>query len=251
MMTMFRLPMALFLLAAAAFSQPPPKFEVASIKPNTSADHNSTWRSGTDRFTGENIPIRFLIMTAFRIKESQLAGLPGWTGIAKYDIEAKAEGTPSQEQIYGMLQSLLAERFQLKYHRAKKTMSVFALVPAKGGIKVELSKEGPCPLPPPNYCGQWFSGSNHADGTRLMMPQLADALTFNLDRIVVDKTGFKKTFDVKLTWSAEPDPADKTDVSEGPSIFTAVQEQLGLRLEAAKAPVDVLVVDHLERPSEN
>jgi uncharacterized protein (TIGR03435 family) len=84
-----------------------------------------------------------------------------------------------------------------------------------------------------------------------MMPQLADALTFNLDRIVVDKTGFKKTFDVKLTWSAEPDPADKTDVSEGPSIFTAVQEQLGLRLEAAKAPVDVLVVDHLERPSEN
>src|SRR5205823_4146538 len=108
-----------------------------------------------------NIPIKFLIMTAFRIKESQLTGLPGWTDDAKYDIVAKAEGTPSLEQIYGMLQSLLTDRFQLQYHHTKKTMSVYALVPAKGGIKAEASKEGACPLPPPNYCGQWFAGRNH------------------------------------------------------------------------------------------
>jgi uncharacterized protein (TIGR03435 family) len=244
---------AAMLVAAAAFGQQPFKFDVASIKPNTSAGNNATWRfGGTSTFTGENISIRFLILTAFRIKESQLAGLPGWTDGAKYDIVAKSEAKLTQEQIYGMLQSLLTDRFQLKYHRTKKTMPVFALVPAKSGIKVTESKDGPCPLPPPNFCGQWYSRRNQIDGTRLMMSQLADALTFNLeDRIVVDKTGYKKTFDVKLTWSPDPDAGDKNDTPEGPSLFTAVQEQLGLRLEAAKAPVEVIVVDHIEKPTEN
>lgn len=240
------------LVAAAALAQQPSKFDVVSIKPNTSAGNNTTWRfGGTGTFTGENVPIRFLIMTAFRIKESQLTGLPGWTDGAKYDIVAKSEVKLTQEQIYGMLQSLLTDRFQLNYHHTKKTMPVFAMVRAKGGLKVTASKDGPCPLPAPNYCGQWYSGRNQMNGTRLMMAQLADGLTFNLDRIVVDKTGYNKTFDMKLTWSPDPDPGDKTDVPEGPSLFTAVQEQLGIRLEASKAPVDIIVVDHVEKPTEN
>jgi uncharacterized protein (TIGR03435 family) len=243
---------ALALVAAAGLvlAQQPPKFEVASIKPNKSADNNGTWRyddHGT--FTGENIPVKFLIMTAFKLKESQLSSLPAWTDSEKYDIEAKVEGKTSQEQIVAMLQDLLADRFNFKYHRAKKTMAVYSLVQTKGGIKATGAADGPCPNDA--ICGAWFARRNQIEGTRITMSQLADALTFQLDRIVVDKTGLRKTFDIKLTWSPDPDPGEKSDDGDGASIFTAVQEQLGLKLEAAKAPVDILIVDRIERPSEN
>jgi uncharacterized protein (TIGR03435 family) len=235
---------AFFLCLEVASAQEPLKFEVASIKANKSTNNNGTWRTGDNgRFIGENIPLEFLVLTAFKLKESQLANLPGWADSEKYDIEAKVEGKATQDETSVMLQSLLVDRFNLKYHREKKTMAVYSIVAAKGGVKAKESKDGPCPTTA--ICGSWFARSNQIEGTRITMPQLADALTFQLDRIVVDKTGVRKTFDIKLTWSSDPDD------TEGASIFTAVQEQLGLKLEAAKAPVEVLVVDHIERPSEN
>jgi uncharacterized protein (TIGR03435 family) len=251
MMAMFLRLTSAILIAGAALAQRPPAFGAASIKPNKSAERNATWRwAPGGRFIGDNIRIKFLIMTAFKLKESQVAGIPNWTDGEKYDIQAKAEGNPTPDQTLAMVQALLMDRFHLKYHRAKKEVSVYALVPAKSGVKVKDAKDGPCPSAT-EFCGNWFARRAQIEGARLKMPQLADALALQLDRIVVDKTGFTNTFDLLLTWSPDPDPGDKPDAGEGPSIFTAVQEQLGLRLEASKAPVDILVVDHIEKPTEN
>jgi len=242
MMTMPRLLIAIALVSLALAQQP--SFEVASIKPNKSAGNNGTWRSGDNgRFTGENIPVDLLIVTAFKLKESQLSNLPKWAESEKYDIEAKTTGKASQDQMIAMLQALLRDRFSLKYHRAKKTMPVYSLVVGKSGIKAAASNDGPCPTDA--ICGSWFSRRNQIEGKRITMTQLADALTFQLDRIVIDKSGLHKTFDILLTWSPDQD-----DI-EGPSIFTAVQEQLGVKLEASKAPVDMFVIDHIETPSDN
>ena len=243
---------ALVLVATAGLvlAQQAPKFEVASIKPNKSAEDNGTWSYGDNgRFLGENIPVKFLVLTAFKLKESQLSGLPRWAESEKYDIEAKVEGRASQDQTFAMLQDLLADRFHFQSHRAKKTMPVYSLVQAKRGVKATESANGPCPKDA--TCGAWFASRNQIGGMRITMSQVAAALTFDLDRVVVDKTGLHKTFDVKLTWSPDPGAGEKSDDDEGGSIFTAIQEQLGLRLEAAKAPVEILVVDHIERPSEN
>jgi uncharacterized protein (TIGR03435 family) len=161
---MMAMPKALIaiVLSSLALAQQP-SFEVATIKPNKSAENNSTWRSGDNgRFSGENIPIKFLIMTAFKLKESQIGDLPKWTESEKYDIEAKATGKTSQDQMFSMLQDLLHDRFNLRYHRAKKTMSVYMLVAAKGGVKAKESKEEPCPAD--MMCGSVFSRRNQIEG---------------------------------------------------------------------------------------
>lgn len=239
-------------IAAAGFlfAQQHPEFEVASIKPNKSLNNGGTWKyDDRGRFIGENIPVKFLITTAFRLKDCQLKNLPGWTDSEKYDIEAKVDGKASQDQNVAMLQGLLADRFNFKYHRARETMPVFALVQARGGMKATESGSGPCP--DNAVCGAWFAYRNQIEGKRITTSQVADALTFELDRVVIDQTGLHKTFDIKLTWSPDTDQNGKSDDGEGASIFTAIQEQLGLKLRAAKAPVDIIVVDRIERPSPN
>jgi uncharacterized protein (TIGR03435 family) len=239
----------------------PPQFEVASIKPSKSADLGGTWRVAPGgRFTGENIPLKFLLTTAYHLKESQISGIPsGWTESEKYDIIAKGEGNPTQEQMIAMLQGLLADRFKLKYHQVTKEMPVYALVTAKGGIKLRESREGSCVVPgadvppvapgqrPPDFCGTFFARGSQIDGTRIAMAQFIVALDTQLDRPIVDKTGLAGAWDVHLVWG----PDDSPDNDAGPSIYTALQEQLGLRLEATKGAVPVLVIDHIERPSEN
>ena len=237
-----------------------PQFEVASIKPNKSADLGGTWRVAPGgRFTGENIPLKFLLTTAYHLKESQISGIPGWTESEKYDIVAKGEGNPTQEQMIAMLQGLLGDRFKLTYHQVTRELPVFTLVVAKNGIKLRESGEGSCVVPgadvppvapgqrPPDFCGTFFARRSRIDGTRITISQLIVALDTQLDRPLIDKTGLTGAWDVHLVWS----PDDGPDNDTGPSIYTALQEQLGLRLEATKGPVPVLVIDHIERPSEN
>jgi uncharacterized protein (TIGR03435 family) len=246
--------------ARAQVQPAPPQFEVASIRPNRSADRGGTWRFAPGRrFTGENIPLKFLLTTAYQLKESQISGIPSWADSEKYDIVAKGEGSPSQDQMIAMLQGLLADRFKLKYHQVAKELPVYALVVAKGGIKLQESKEGSCVVPgpgdaliepgqrSPNFCGTYFWRRNQVAGTRITMSQLIVALDGQLDRPLIDKTGLSGVWDVHLVWS----PDDAPDDNAGPSIYTALQEQLGLRLEATKGAVPVLVIDHIERPSEN
>jgi uncharacterized protein (TIGR03435 family) len=255
--------LAVFLVASqVCFAQP--QFEVASIKRNVSPDRNSTWRTTPGgRFTGENINLVFLLMTAYKIRDSQVSGAPGWFESEKYDILAKGEGNPNPDQLMKMLQALLLDRFKLKYHWIAKQLPVYALVPAKNGIKLKESKEGSCQdagpdqkqAPPDQpqqaWCGTYFSRRNQLEGTRITMAQFIAALEFQLDRPVIDKTRLTVPFDVHLEWTPEETAADGPTDIPGPSIFTAVQEQLGLKLESQKGPVNTLVIDYIEKPGEN
>jgi len=223
-----------------------------------------------------NLTPRRLILIAYDIQDYQLVGAPRWIDSENYDIEAKADGNPSVQQMEGpMLQALLEERFKLSLHRETRELAVYKLSVGKSGAKLQASQEGNCtpyvtdappPIakpgePPPSFCGfqrTTAEGLNRSlNGKAVTMADLAKTLsrtyTAMLGRNVIDGTGLKGTFDVRLTWAMDSDGprSDNPPDSVGPSIFTALQEQLGLKLEATKGPVDVLVIDHIEKPSGN
>lgn len=247
---------------AFAQQQPRPSFEVASIKPNNSPSGNGGLRFDPGALTAENVGLRFLITWGYNVKMFQLTGGPGWMESAKFDIAAKAEGNASSERLRLMLQSLLEERFKLQLRHETKIQSVYSLVPAKSGIKLResradceaLAREQQAGQLSRRNCGTW-SGSDHEfTGTKISMAQFVEGLSQMLEFPVIDKTGFAGNFDVRLAWSGS-DPVAAPDGVAGktadPAIFTALREQLGLKLESAKGPVEVLVVDHLEHPSGN
>jgi uncharacterized protein (TIGR03435 family) len=266
-----------------------PQFEVASIKPNTSASGTMKFPFPSGgRFTATNLNLKVLISFAYKVQGFEVSGGPAWIGSDRYDVTAKAaDGNIGVEQYRLMLQALLADRFKLAVHRETKEMPVYALLPGKGGPRLPESKPGNCATPGPNSapppsgltgplygglsqsplpaCGGFFTGPSSLDGRKMAMPQFVDALSIVLGRRAIDKTGFTGTFDIHLEFSPEgtaldrggpgdvalPVNAGNPDTSR-PSIFTAVQEQLGLKLESQKAPAEVLVIDHVERvPTEN
>jgi uncharacterized protein (TIGR03435 family) len=159
-----------------------------------------------------------------------------------------------------MLQSLLADRFGLALHRESREMPVYFLTAAKGGLKL-ASAEGSCVKPDPNmppagrklpFCGSVRSGPAGMDAWKINIKTLASNLSGALGRSVIDKTIFQGTFDVHLEFARDQVGTHPPETDSGaPSLFTAVQEQLGLKLESGKAPVEVLVIDHVEKPSEN
>jgi uncharacterized protein (TIGR03435 family) len=213
----------------------------------------------------------------------QVLGGPGWIDSDRYDIVAKAEGNPPRTQLYGpMLRALLEDRFQLKVHRETKEVPVYFLTIAKGGTRLQPAKEGSCistdinhPLPQPapgqaspRACGSQVTGSNGTfDMYGATMASLCIQLGIRLDRDVIDKTGIAGMFDIHLEVSradlaprvlaggavgqVEPSTPVVAPDSTGPSIFTALQQQLGLKLESGRGPVEFLVIDHVEKPSEN
>jgi len=215
-----------------------------------------------------------LIAIAYKVPNFEISGGPGWADSAGFDIEAKAADSKiGLEDLRPLLQSLLEDRFQLKVHRETKEASIYALQVAKNGPKLPDAKEGGCtemkpdqPLPPPpppgqyppTPCGGFFMGPNHLVGGKISMTQFVNALTNITGRPVVDKTGFTGTFDVSIDFSPEgtalmrgiPGPPPQLDNS-GPSLFTVLQDQLGLRLESEKGPEQIIVIDHAEKPSEN
>jgi len=245
--------------------QPEPvRFEVASIKPNKSAEHNTNWNfDANGHFSGTNVPVRFLITMAYMLKDTQLSGLPGWADSEKYDLQTKAEGPIHEDQIYVMLRSLLADRFGLQSHWVMKNQSVYALSITRGGAKLQLSKKGSCVVAgpdnppvqpgdkPPDYCGTYFWRGGEINGFRITISQLLVALGNQLDYPVIDRTGLKGAYDIHFSFNPDEVTNDGPDNSAGASIFTSLQEQLGLKLQSTKGPVSVLVIDHIERPSEN
>jgi uncharacterized protein (TIGR03435 family) len=255
------------------------EFEVASIKPNTSASGTMKFPFPSGgRFTATNLNLKTLISFAYKVQGFEVSGGPGWIGSDRYDVTAKAaDSNIGAEQYRLMLQALLADRFKLAAHRETKEMPVYAVLAAKNGPNLPESKPGSCATfgpnsapPPPGQsplpaCGGFFTGPSSLDGRKMTMAQFLDALSIVLGRRVVDKTGFAGTFDIHLEFSPEgtaldrrgpgdvglPVNAGNPDTSR-PSIFTAVQEQLGLKLESQKAPAEVLVIDRVERvPTEN
>jgi len=272
-----------FVLTGLAMAQAPaarPQFEVASVKPNTSGTPNDRINGplGGNRFAATNINLRLLITLAYNVKNFEISGGNGVVDTGRYDIEARAaEARPGEEQARLMLQALLADRFQLMVHRETKEVPVYVLVPVKGGAKLAEPKEGSCikfdpasppppptpGQPPPKFCGGFMMGPNTLRGGRISMKQFAEGLSNILGRPIIDKTGYTGTLDVALEFSQEgvdmvglfggapfivgKPPDDDTK----PSIFTALQDQLGLKLESQKGPAQILVVDHAEKASEN
>jgi uncharacterized protein (TIGR03435 family) len=271
--------------AAVSLSQTPsptahPGFEVASIKPNSSGSGAAYIQPlPGSRLVMKNFSVLQLILSAYGVQSYQISGDPPWISSDHYDIQAKSEGNASVQQMEGpMLQALLEDRFKLMLHRETRQLPVYELTVAKGGVKLERSKEGTCipysvdsPPPPPiapgaprpNFCGYPRSGgeglNRTLDGAGVSMTVLASRLSPNyvaqLGRTIIDRTGLIGTFDVHLKWTMDASAGAASpgisDDSTGPSIFTALQEQLGLKLESAKGPVEVLVIDHVEKPSAN
>ncbi len=269
----------------------PQSFEVASIKP--SAEDGRRVMVGISpggRYTATGVSVKFLIQQAYDIRDFQISGGPGWLSSERYDIVAKAE-TPdlNRDKIRVLLQSLLAERFNLKVHRETKELPIYALVVVKGGHKLHKSEIQTDPIgsPPPEASQRGEPGvSAHAAGGRpspgpkgarisfrrgqvdaQMAPlsELVSLLASQLGRTVVDKTGLEGKYDFRLEWTPDESLRGAGPFGEGPSheaatpaadasapsIFTALQEQLGLRLEPQKGPVEILVIDHIDKASAN
>ena len=264
-------------------SVPLPSFEVASIKPNRSGELRISIGFQPGRFTTTGTTVKQLIALAYDVRDIQVSGGPSWIDSERYDIEAKEPDSvveelpklPSDqrgEQLHLLVQSLLADRFKLKLRHESKELPVYALVIAKNGPKLQESKPGdtyPNGMKGPDGRGQagmMRTGPGELTGQGLPTESLARLLSQQLGRTVLDQTGLKGNYDFTLKWTPDqssaavpvgPD-AGKTGAdtapspeSSGPSIFAAIQEQLGLKLESRKGPVDNLVIDHVERPSEN
>ena len=261
--------------ACLAFAQssrvPREQFEVASLKPNKSAGNvTKLLFRGGGRFSATNASLKNLIGYAYKAQYFAISGGPAWIDDDRYDIEAEAEdSSATHAQIEAMLQSLLADRFHLIVHRETRQVPVYAIVPAKKGKKPASSGEGKCvapdpkaPFPPapvpgepvPVPCGRLYSWGPVISGGRVTMPQLAESIANVMGRPVIDKTGFTGKFDVHLEFNLvgtayrPVNPDAPTDTSR-PTIFTALEDQLGLKLESQKGPAEILVVDHAEKPA--
>lgn len=230
----------LFAIAAAAMAQP--SFEVASVRvtPPDRVGYTSISPSGAGTFAATNVTLEVLIGLAYGMDSNLISGKQNWLGSQSYDVSAKPEGAQglSYEQLRPMLQKLLAERFKLRVHREVKDSSGYALVVAKDGPKLQATKGDP---PRPMILKNGLRANN------VSMETFASMLARPTGREVVDKTGLQGNFDFKLDYA----PEGATD-SSLPSIFTALQEQLGLKLTPQKVPVETLVIDWVERvPTEN
>jgi uncharacterized protein (TIGR03435 family) len=235
----------MFFTACGMFGQTAPvkAFEVASIKPNVSDSGESSTHPSKGQIRMENVSLKHCIETAFNVKDYSLSG-PSWLDSVRFDILAKPPAGYNPSDVPPMLQTLLVQRFQLAFHRESKILSSYALLIDKKGAKIQ-------PVEGKNGPGGWGSGRGSVDVHGLTMDGFADVLSANLDRPVKDLTELKGVFEFKLKWTTDETPL-ATDNQTATSLFAAVQEQLGLKLEASKLPIEILVIDHIEKvPTEN
>jgi len=238
-------PLAVGLMSARvvrsqAIATPRAEFEVASIKPNKSGDSFDVRSIGKEpgKVVLQNVSLKDCIEASFGISGDQISG-PGWIDADKFNILAQAPAGTSKDRLRTMLQTLLEDRFRLKVHREKRAGSVYALVVGKNGPKLKPASGGANRMV--------FGPAGHLTAQNVTMPMLAEALAGKIGRPVLDSTSLPGFFDFTLDFAPDDRPNDNA-----PSLSTAVQEQLGLRLEPAKGAIEVLVVDHADRvPIEN
>jgi uncharacterized protein (TIGR03435 family) len=229
-----------------AFAQPAPRlaFEVASVKPSGPNDQFLYRLLPGGRYIANGQTLRLLVANAYAVPLYRVADLPGWGDADKFNIEAKV-GIPlkpwpdSNEQLNEMLRSLLQERFKLAVHWETRQETIYNLVTAKGGFKLKPAAEGA------SAGFEMDSGRIHSMAVPLSY--LAGSLSTVLNRTVLDKTGLAGKFDYTVFYAPDGAPAD----DDRPSLYTALEQQLGLRLESAKGPVEFLVIDHAEKPDAN
>ncbi len=253
-------------------AQTKPSFEVATIKPHAPDDHRMLFHTlPGGRFTATGVTLKSLIGAVYDLQDYQISNGPKWTESDTWDIVATTDDG-SNSKTAERIQALMEDRFKLGFHRETREMPVYALVVAKGGPKFS-EDEGECPAQPPGPppppapgkaparpCGRLYKGRNYVYGDKMHLSQIILALSSTLGRTVIDKTGLTGKYDIDLKWTPDQGPAlvappgappPQPPDPSGPSIFTAIQEQLGLRLESQKGPVEVLIIDHVEKPSEN
>lgn len=231
----------------------PTAYDVVSIRPHKedSSGIGAHWRSMPDGLSG-TMSVLSLITGAYRvISLDQITGIPDWAKSEDFDVEAKLDPEnaealnrlPRDDRLHQnmiLMRALLTDRFKMKAHVETKELPVYNLVIAKGGLKI---KEAATAHP-----RGYSVGPGSIKGESMLMPSLVGNLSPRAGRIIIDKTGLTGKYEVNLTWAEENDP---NATGTGPSLFTALEEQLGLKLEPAKALLDVVVIDHIERPSEN
>ena len=253
----------LMLSSLATAQEQGSSFEVASVKRNTEAvlTVSGVQPEAGGRLSAKAATLKQLIASAYRLRAQQIVGGPSWIDSERYDIEATA-GSPVgwDTGLRQMLQTLLADRFQLRVHMESRELPVYEMTIAKGGPKLK-KMEGECTPLPNGFCGGYATRIGLITGQKASMAQLAETLWGILDRPVLDKTGLDGLFDdVKLEWAPDETQyqswgaeAYKRPVSDasGASLFSAMEEQLGLKLTSAKGPVEVLRIEHAEKPTEN
>jgi uncharacterized protein (TIGR03435 family) len=273
----------LCIVASGLFGQsiPRPKFDVASVK----LDPGPNMYGGVAALPGgrfrANETLRTLMAVAYDVKPLQISGGPSWINSEHYQIEAKADGNANAQQMRPMLRSLLEDRFKLAIHRETKRLPVYTLAVAKAGKLKQATNcaipdadpHAPLPPPPPPPppgepptspphlpCGFLAVRGPALDGTSVTMADLVDRLSFLLGRTVRDQTDFKERFDVHVRFALDATleglslqiPLQQPDAdSSDPSLTVALREQLGLKLTSARKPVEVLVIDYVERPAGN
>jgi uncharacterized protein (TIGR03435 family) len=226
-----------------------PSLIVATVKPHDPNSNRQGFDAAGDHFTVFNQSIQSMMLFAYSIHSKQIDGAPDWALHDRWDVEGKIDtpGQPDLRQMQEMLQKLLADRFQLHFTREKRELPVYAIRIAKGGPKLTAAAH-------PEALADQNASGHGADLTQIYTSvTMADFILgmqfFLPDRPIVDQTGLTGRYDIRLRYT--PDEAHATEANAQPGIFTAIQEQLGLKLEPVKAPVDVFVIDQVKRPGEN
>jgi uncharacterized protein (TIGR03435 family) len=251
---------AALLVAQAPKIPPDLRFEVVSLKPTEGMPQGGGIRPapGGQRYEATNCPIKLMIQVAYRVKADQIVGGPSWLDTDRFDMMGKAEKQSNGDELHVMLMNMLVDRLQLKFHREKRDMAMYALTVDKGGAKLT-------PHEADNAGDPWIDQTQETflhiklKATCAPLDYFAFRLSQLMDRPVVDLTNLKGGYDFNLEYTrelpqgfpeggkingAEPD-------TSGPTVYAAVKQQLGLELKAQKGPVEVIVIDHAEKPTAN
>lgn len=238
-----------------------PQFAVATIKPTRPDAPRGGYGIRGEEVTTTAVTVSWMIKLAFNVHAHQISSGPAWIDTERYDTVGKPDipGQPNRDQMKLMVQKLLADRFQLRFHIEKKELPVYAMVVAKSGPKITVSAGDPNDFPGIGFGRE--PGVLSLIGRNTGLNGVANGLQSNiLDKPVVDQTGLTARYDFTLRWTPDatqwanfgvPATANPNDLDAPPDIFTAFEQQLGLKLQSTKAVVDVMVIDRIERPSPN
>jgi uncharacterized protein (TIGR03435 family) len=241
-----------------------PEYEVSTVKVHKGEDRNMNVATRDDSFSASNLSLTTLLSYAYNSRPDLISGGPGWLASTRFDVEAKISGGDvekmrklSSEQRRSMMRKVLQEHFNLALHTETKMLPVYELVAGKDGVKMQTSAAFPdADVKPEDRKaphGSLRSAPGSVEGQGVPITSITAQLAFILQRSVIDKTGLQGSYDFTLKWRPEqlPSPRAENAPEDGPSIFTAVQEQLGLKLQPSKGPVEVLVIDRAEMPTPN
>lgn len=230
-------------------------FDVASVKPSKPGLLNGEIKPipGGEGYLAQNISVKLMISLMYKVPMRQIKGGPDWLNSDHFDVEAKADHSYSKEDLHVMFQNLLADRFALKFHKEIKDGPVYMLTVDPSGLKMKVNPS------PQDYKIPMMGGPEHTRGSRVSMQYFCwwlGQILQNDQRPVIDKTGLDKNYDFTLSYAPElPPNASSENLPQSqadlPSIFVALRDQLGLRLQAQKGPVEYFVIDRIEKPSEN